>query len=263
MAANSPDIAWEEKKALIIGRASPEPSKKHIETVCTGGITESGELLRLYPIPLRYLEATQKYKLWTWAKFDVLKNSQDRRKESYKVREDSITVLSHVATPAERFSLLKKGIVRDRETLDQLYHSDWTSMGVVEIEFIDLTARMQRKNWEKDKPYIKQFHLYIEKKPLEQLPLDIRLRFRCKHNPACSTHVSTLIGWEYMEAFRSFRYKYGSGLNAFNRIKEALESRFSDPTKSSYALMGTHHKYGSWMVAQIYFFDKDLPPTLF
>ena len=55
MSGNAPEIEWQEKRALIIGRASPEPSRKHIETVCTGGITEQGDVLRLYPIPLRYL----------------------------------------------------------------------------------------------------------------------------------------------------------------------------------------------------------------
>jgi hypothetical protein len=47
MGADSPHVVWREQKALIIGRAYPEPSKKYIETVCTGAITESGELLRL------------------------------------------------------------------------------------------------------------------------------------------------------------------------------------------------------------------------
>jgi hypothetical protein len=56
MPTSPSEIEWQEKQVLIIGRASPEPSKKHIETVCTGGITADGEVLRLYPIPLRYLE---------------------------------------------------------------------------------------------------------------------------------------------------------------------------------------------------------------
>ena len=263
MSLDPSGLKWIEKRALIIGRASPEPSKKHIETVCTGGITEDGQLLRLYPIPLRYLEPNQKYNLWTWARFDTQKNPSDKRKESFRVRDESITVLSHVQSDSEKFSLLQKAIVRDRETLDEQYHRDWTSMGVIEIEMIDFTAEMQKKDWEIDKPYIKQFNLYVELKPLEQLPLDMRLKFRCKNNPACKTHVSTLIGWEYMETFRSFRNRYGSGAAAFDQIKHALATRFSDKRKNAFALMGTHHKFGSWMVAQLYFFDKDLTPRLF
>jgi hypothetical protein len=154
MPTNPSDLAWHEKKALIIGRGSPEPSKKYLETVCTGAITEEGELLRLYPIPLRYLESSQRYRLWTWATFEVQKNLQDKRKESYRVRDGSIRILSQVRGGPERFSLLKKAVSRDRETLEELYRRDWTSMGVIEIEYIDFTAEKQQKRWEDDKPYI-------------------------------------------------------------------------------------------------------------
>jgi hypothetical protein len=263
MPVSPPAIEWKEKRVLIIGRASPEPSKKHIETVCTGGITEDGELLRLYPIPLRYLESEHRYKLWTWAKFEVQKNPTDKRKESYRVREGSIQVLSHIEDWSERFSLLEKAIVHDREVLDELYHEDWTSIGVVEIELLDFYKKSRTKDWEKDKPYIKQFHLYAQTKPLEQLPLELRLRFRCKNNTNCKEHDSALIGWQYMEAFRNFREKYGSGEAAFDALRNKISTLFADQRKRSFALMGTHHKYGSWMVAELYFIDKDLQPRLF
>jgi hypothetical protein len=263
MSANSPEIDWQEKRVLIIGRASPEPSKKHIETVCTGGITEDGEVLRLYPIPLRYLERESRYKLWTWAKFDVQKNPDDRRKESYRVREGSIQVLGEVKDWSERFALLEKAVFPDREALDELYHKDWTSIGVVEIEFLGFFKQTQKKDWDKDKPYIKQFHLYTQVKPLEQLPIEMRLKFRCKNNPACKTHESALIGWQYMEAFRKFKGKYGSGDAAFEAIHKKISSLFGNQQKRALALMGTHHRYGSWMLAELYFIDKNLPPRLF
>jgi len=263
MSADPPEVGWQEKRVLIIGRASPEPSKKHIETVCTGGITEGGEVLRLYPIPLRYLETDRRYRLWTWARFQVQKNPSDKRKESYRVLDGSIEALSEVKDPSERFALLEKAIVADRETLDALYHKDWTSIGVVEIELVDFFMRTQKKVWEEDKPYIKQFHLYTRLKPLEQLPIEMRLKFRCKNNPQCKAHESSLIGWQYMEAFRKFRDKYGSGQKAFEAIDRKVRALFNDERKRGFALMGTHHRYGSWMVAELYFFDRDLPRRLF
>ncbi len=262
MASDSSD-GWVEIKALIIGRASPEPSKKHIETVCTGGITERGQLLRLYPIPYRYLEENQQYKLWTWASFAVQKNPQDKRKESYRVREESIRILSEVSDKSEQFSLLQKAISPHREYLDEMYKRDWTSMGVVEIELLALEARPQSRNWERDKPHVKQFHLYTEVRPLKQQPIEMRLRYRCKNNPDCKTHESTLLGWEYMAAFRKFRMQYKTGVRAFEEISRIILDRFADPSKRGYALVGTHHRYGSWMVAQLYWFDKHPTPRLF
>lgn len=256
MPAHPFDLTWTEKSALIIGRAYPEPSRRHIETVCTGAITESGELLRLYPIPLRYLQADQKYKLWTWAKFLVRKSQGDKRKESFRVQEDSIRIISQVESKTEQFELIKKAIVRDREELDRRYHLDWTSLGIIQIELIDLVARPPRTNWRVDKSYMNQANLFVDKKPLEQPPVDLKLTFRCKNNPACLTHGSRLIAWEYMEAFRNFRGLYGSGLAAFGEIRDALTKRFSDAAWSTYALMGTHSRYPIWMIGQLYFVEK-------
>jgi hypothetical protein len=263
MPGDPSELEWTTKKVLIIGRAAPEPSKKHIETVCTGGITDDGQLLRLYPIPLRYLASEKKYKQWAWVEFAVQKNLQDKRKESYKVREDSIRVLGAVRKPSEKFSLLRRAIAKDQETLIKLYRQDWTSIGIVEVELVNFSKRLRKKNWEKDKPYIKQFHLYTDVKPLEQAPIEFRLEYRCKNNPQCRGHASSLIGWEYMEAFRQYRMRYGSSENAFEKMKEAIVARFNDPSKNAYVLLGTHHRYGSWMVAQLYFFEKNLPAHLF
>jgi len=261
MLSNTPDLTWTEKKALIIGRAYPEPSKKHIETVCTGAITETGELLRLYPIPLRYLQDDQKYKLWTWATFQVHKSQGDKRKESYRVREDSIAIISQSESKSERFSMLKKGIVADRETLDVKYYEDWTSLGIIQIEMIDLVPKLPTQNWEKEKGYMKQGHLLVDKKPLEQPPIILTLKFRCKNNPACKGHSSRLIAWEYMQAFRAFRVKYGTALEAFRQIKDAVMEKFSNANTSAYALMGTHSRYPVWMVGQLFFIDKTVEHT--
>jgi hypothetical protein len=263
MDGGSFDVNWTRKRVLIIGRASPEPSKKYIETVCTGGITDIGELLRLYPIPLRYLEEGRKYKQWSWAEFEVQKSPSDKRKESYIVRDGSITVLAQVDSEAERFHLLSEAIVADRETLDLMRKRDHTSIGLVEIEPLDFVARARRKEWTKEKPYMKQSHLYVEKKPLEQPAVEIQIHFRCKNNPACKGHRCSLIGWEYTEALRNFISKYGSLDGAFMRLKQALEERYKNPEKRTFVLMGTHFKYGSWMVAQLYAFPRDISPRLF
>jgi len=256
-------LEWHDEKVLIIGRASPEPSKKHIETVCTGGITESGKILRLYPIPLRYLDPGSRYRLWTWATFEVQRSASDKRKESYRVREDSIKVLAQLEDKSEQFFFLQKAIFPHREALEELYYKDWTSVGVIEIELLNLYAKPRTKTWEKDKPYTRQQLMYTERKSLDQLPFEMHIKFRCKNNPSCKSHDSSLIGWQYMEAFRNFTRKYGSPENAFEVMKHKIHSLFSDKTKNAYALLGTHSRYPVWIVAELYFFDRDLPPRLF
>jgi hypothetical protein len=263
MATSPPDKPWKQVRALVIGRATPEPSKAHIETVCTGAITEDGQLLRLYPISYRYLEEEQKYKLWSWASFEIQRNPRDKRKESFRVRESSIRVLSTVTDNSERFRLLKPAFAPHREQLEEMYRRDWTSIGVVEIELLRLECKPQKKNWEKDKPYVKQFNLYTAIKPLTQIPFEMRIRYRCKNNEDCKGHSSTLLGWEYMATFRKLKAELGSSERAFEEVSTRILDRFADPKKLAYALLGTHYKYPEWMVAQIYWFDRDIAPRLF
>ncbi|HYM10471.1 MAG TPA: hypothetical protein VEU62_07055 [Bryobacterales bacterium] len=128
---------------------------------------------------------------------------------------------------------------------------------------LDFKATPRRTNWEKDKPYTRQSNLYVELKPLEQIPVELRLKFRCKNNAACKGHASRLIAWEYMEAFRKFRKRYGSESEGLKKIKSHLEALFADSRKSSYALLGTHFRYPVWMIGQLYFLERDTPPRLF
>jgi hypothetical protein len=209
------------------------------------------------------LNDNQQYRLWAWATFEICKNPDDRRRESFRVREESIRVLSYVESPAERLSLLSKALVVDRETLDARYRADWTSIGLVEIEFIDFRTTKPRADWASAKPYTRQSHLYVDVKPLEQAPLDIKLRFRCKNNLKCKTHFCRLIGWEYMEAFRQFRARYGSSEAGIAKIKEAIIAKFSKPNQTAFALLGTHSRYPVWMIGQLYFFPQNLPGMLF
>ena len=71
-------MTYEKKRVLITVKTYPTPSKKSNETVCTAGITENGEWIRLYPIPYRYLNGEQKFRIFDWIEVSVAK--RDRAK---------------------------------------------------------------------------------------------------------------------------------------------------------------------------------------
>jgi hypothetical protein len=87
---------WETKKVLIIVKTYPTPSQKYYETVCTAGITDDSHFIRLYPVPYRSLRPNQKYHKFDWIEVDVQKSYQDKRPESYKVRQESIKIIGHL-----------------------------------------------------------------------------------------------------------------------------------------------------------------------
>ena len=86
---------WEKKKILLVVKAYPESSKKHGSVVCTAGVTDDGELIRIYPIPFENFRGKSRIPKYTWIEAEVKKATDEKlkRKESYKVRQDSIKII--------------------------------------------------------------------------------------------------------------------------------------------------------------------------
>ncbi len=55
-------------KVLITVKTYPIPSMRYDELVCTAGVTETGDFVRLYPINFRDLPFSQQYKKYQWIK---------------------------------------------------------------------------------------------------------------------------------------------------------------------------------------------------
>lgn len=75
-------------KVLITVTTYPLPSRSYDELVCTAGVLENGEWIRIYPVPLSFLidikgsGALKKVK-YTWIEIDLRKRSDDFRPESH------------------------------------------------------------------------------------------------------------------------------------------------------------------------------------
>src|SRR5438874_902026 len=81
------------KRALIVVRAYPTPAKSGVEVSCSAAITDKGEWLRLFPVPYRFLSQDQRFRKYQWIEAAVTK-AKDHRPESYKLKPDSIKILS-------------------------------------------------------------------------------------------------------------------------------------------------------------------------
>ena len=76
------------KKVLLTVTTYPLPSRSYDELVCTAGVLESGEWVRIYPVPLSFLRGQrasgemQSFK-YTWLELDLIERKDDFRPESY------------------------------------------------------------------------------------------------------------------------------------------------------------------------------------
>src|SRR5947209_14202160 len=90
-------LRYEPKKILIWGKTYPELSIKHLETVCTGGVTEDGCPIRLYPIPYRYLGGEEQFRQYQWITARVARNYADPRPESHRIDCETIDIGDAIA----------------------------------------------------------------------------------------------------------------------------------------------------------------------
>lgn len=76
------------RKVLLTVTTYPLPSRSYDELVCTAGILETGEWIRIYPVPLKFLRGLRKdgrvesFK-YNWLELDLVKRTDDFRPESH------------------------------------------------------------------------------------------------------------------------------------------------------------------------------------
>ena len=201
---------WTKKRLLIWGKTYPEFSKTYYETVCTGAIdAESGRLVRIYPITLRYLK--EPFKTYDFIEADIERNPADFRPESFRIRQDSIKVVGHLGTTKQGWAdrvgavLRNPNVFASVEALQAAEARDHTSLGLIkprEITRIYMKARPEsdRVEWEQQRALaLAQKDLFVdadtEMKDLRFMPIQYRARFRCD-DAACSTeHDLSILDW--------------------------------------------------------------------
>ena len=75
-------------KVLLTVTTYPLPSKSYDELVCTAGLLENGDWIRIYPVPLGLLMdlKTRKFKAnlkYTWVELELERRTKDFRPESH------------------------------------------------------------------------------------------------------------------------------------------------------------------------------------
>jgi hypothetical protein len=213
------------KRVLITVKAYPNPSKKYGETVCCAGIDiDTLQWVRLYPIPFRDLDSSQKFKKYTIIKVRCWKAPDDHRVESYKVDADTIERLDFLDTKqkwAKRKNIvlptLSPSFCKIQEETAQN-----KSLGIFKPIDIDFS-------WKKSPPesdakrkacYAQLSFFDARKKAIEQIPFDFYYRFHCHSTANCPGHALPIIDWEIAQAYRDWRHRYKPQQLLLQKIKQ-------------------------------------------
>lgn len=120
----------EKKRILVTVKTYPTPATTYTETVCTAGITEDGEWIRIYPIRYRMLDHEKQYSKYDWIEVEVEKRpgNKDNRPESYHCNSETIRIVGNIGIdrphwPNRRKICLQKVYTNFAKLLED---SEWT-----------------------------------------------------------------------------------------------------------------------------------------
>ncbi len=262
-------MTWEKKKVLVVAKAAPETSTKYGECVCTAGITDQGEFIRLYPVTLNLFRQGKGFRKFDWIEVECEKAEEKlSRKESYKIKENTLKVVDKSLGAGKkprvdwqgRNDVLMPMISKGIKGLEQAFKDDRTSLGLVKVRELQEFIKTQELD-DEDKVIHKVMQTVLDTtygserlgsyEVLQQIPHIYKYRFTC-YDEECRKHQMTCEDWELFEAHRTWINKYG------DKTWDAIHERFFNFMKGRdlYFFMGTESQYGKWLIIGIYYPPK-------
>jgi len=253
---------WEKKKIAVVTKAYPEYSTRHGSVACTAGITKDGEWIRLYPIDMRYFVGYDKI-----SKFDIIeaecKKDRDKlsRKESYKVRPDSIRIVDKSLTKpkadwVKRNKILLPHKITSLDVLQEQYSKDKTSLGLLNPKkVIDLIKTQDLEIFEEES-WSFTVNLDGVKIPnVHKIPHIFKYKFICD---CCgkSEHIMQCEDWEIFESYRRWGPKYNDPELLWEKIQERFFTWMTKDRDLNF-IMGMHSQYPTWFIIGLYYPPKE------
>lgn len=263
-------MAFKQTRILILCKTYPSPSARHAETSCVAGVTETGSLIRLFPVPFRLIEDGAQFKKWQWITARVEKAQKDHRPESYCVAVDTITCdgppigtkdnwrdrREHLKriTKFDDFGALEANRVRSGETLGLLRPSQINQLEISPSKSTSWTTDELRKLLQLQQ----QGNLFDDTDrrsiaTLKKVPYDFHYQYTCTSPEGERMYRHKIVDWEVGALYWNVRRTHGENWEAPFRSK--LEKELA--TRDLMFLMGTIHRFpDQWLIASLIYPPK-------
>ena len=254
---------------LVLAKTYPNPSAKYLETSCIAGITDKGEMRRIYPVPFRRIDEETQFRKWQWIEVETEKNNQDRREESRKIHFDKIKPGSLIDTSncwSKRISWINKipkiSYFASTGTTPEI--SKNISLAVYTPQSsVTLEIKKSSNEWtEEQSKKLQQFEgkelLFSEEanlpsKTLEKIPYDFYYSFEAitATNEKRRVRIK-IIDWEVCGLFRNcFKDKD----TWQEKMRSKLETKFNHCNLK--LLLGNQHRFPhQWMIVSLIYPPK-------
>jgi hypothetical protein len=252
----------ERKKVLVTVKTYPTPAHKGAEVSCTAGITDDQKWIRLFPIPFRYMEGSQRFKKYQWVELNVNKAQSDSRKESHEVDVNSIKILGEPLSTENAWETRKKYVLPLMSPslcyLQRTLPETGNTIGIFKPRIIQkLVVQRDTLDWtpaEREKLFQPTVHDHLPFAPLEKIPYKFSYKFECQEQ-GCKGHELLCVDWELGESWRQWKRKYGD--DWYWPLIKRYETDMA-LIKDTCFYVGTVHQYpSSWIIIGLFY-----PPFL-
>lgn len=256
-------------KVLIIVKTYPHPSRGHLELVCTAGITENYEWVRLYPIDYRYRPRNQQFKKYQWVEVDLLPHGagNDRRKESRKPILESLRILGEPLSRKNgwqaRREILELMPVHTVKQLRELHKTDQTSLGIVRpTRVLDVKIEPADPAWKPEWQLLyDQLKLFGPvQKPLRKIPYKFSYVFECEDSQ--NPHNAMIEDWELGTLWLNEVARLGDEERAAQSVRRKFFDEICSDKKDTLFFMGTVFPYNTWVVLGVFWPPKQSEPDM-
>ena len=246
---------FERTKVLITVMTYPHPSRSYQELVCTAGITEAGEWVRLYPIDYRYRSHDQQFHKYQWVEIGLAPRGRgnDNRKESRKPELESIRILGPPLPPDDGWRIVDSLPVHTLNQLRRLYDEDKTSLGIVRPKrIIDMAIEEADPKWKSGwRTILNQMRLFgPQPKPLAKIPYKFSYIFDCEDDE--KPHTAMNEGWELGVLFLNELDRLGSKEKAAASVRAKFFDEMCAVGRETKFFMGTVFPYNAWVVVGVF-----------
>lgn len=243
------------KRVLLTVTTYPLPSRSYDELVCTAGVLEDGSWIRIYPMPLSFLNGLKKDGVvsstkYTWIELNLKKRSDDFRPESHSPEDYSFKdlVIGERLGPEREWEERKKYCTANVYTnLTQLIEDSKAPTNVSlatfkPTEILGLDIEDDNDEWKETwKALQNQLSLFNEKPEqardvIEKLPYKFFYRFKDDQGKESRLMIEDWeIGALYWNCLRSSN---NDAELALKKVREKYEKEFLTK-RDIYFFMGT------------------------
>lgn len=229
-------------KVLLTVTTYPLPSRSYDELVCTAGILENGDWIRIYPVPLSFLLGQRKsgkmesFK-YTWMELDLNQRTDDFRPESFSPKNydfQDLKLYEKIDTKdnwALRKELCLKNVFSNLDELIELSkaptNKSLATFKPTKIERLEIVE--DEPEWKNEwKELRKQGDLFSQEKAPEILipKLPFKFYYRFKDDSGKSSRLM-IEDWEIGALYwNCLRAAKGDKAEALEKVRQRYENEF-------------------------------------